>query len=79
MFIVRFSDKGPIPCSAPLKVFRLDPAQGFVRVPSSGPPPQTREDFVIHATKGAFTHDVPMIIDSATYLGVEFPYQIGGS
>jgi hypothetical protein len=79
LFVVCFSDEAPVPRPVPLKVFSFDPAPGFVRVPSSGPSPQTGEDFMIHATENALTHDVPMIVGPATYLRVELSYQIGGS
>ena len=42
--IAGFTEEGPVPISTPVKVFRFDPARGFVRVPSSCPSPQTRED-----------------------------------
>src|SRR5271166_6041012 len=54
LVIVRFPCKGPIHGPVPRKVLLLEPAQVFVWVPSSGPSPQTREDFVIHANKQAF-------------------------
>jgi len=47
-------------------------------VPSSCPLPQTREDSVIHASKYAFAHHVPMIVSPTTNLGVELIDQVGG-
>ena len=47
-------------------------------MPSPGPLPQTSEDGVINAVKGAFTHHVPVIIDPTPYFGVEPTDQIGG-
>ena len=46
-------------------------------MPSPGPLPQTSEDSVINAVKGAFTHHVPVIIDPTPYFGVEPTDQIG--
>ncbi len=47
-------------------------------MPSSCPLPQTREDGVIHASKDAFTHHVPMIVRPTANLGVELIDQSGG-
>ena len=47
-------------------------------MPSSCPSPQAREDVVIHASKDAFTHHVPMIVRPTANLGVELIDQIGG-
>lgn len=60
------------------KVLLLAPACGFVRVSSSCPSPQTREDVVIHAGKRAGTHHVPMIVGPTPDFGVEVTDQIGG-
>jgi len=78
LVITCLSDEAPVSIPVLLKVFLLDPAQGFVSVSSSGPSPQTREDFVIHASKRALTHDVPMIIGPTSNLGVELINQSGG-
>src|ERR1700688_5089685 len=45
--IADFTEEGPVTVSAPFKVFGFEPARGFVRVSSSCPLPQTREDGVI--------------------------------
>ena len=76
--IAGFSEEGPIAAPTPFKVFRFDPARGLVRVPSSCPLPQIREDGVIHASKCAFTHHVPMIVRPTANLRVELIDQIGG-
>ena len=47
-------------------------------MPSSCPLPQARGDVVIHASKDAFTHHVPMIVRPTANLGVELIDQIGG-
>ena len=47
-------------------------------MPSSCPLPQAREDIVIHASKDAFTHHVPMIVRPTTNVRVELIDQIGG-
>ena len=39
--IAGFTEEGPVPIPAPVKVFRFEPTRGFVRVPSSCPFPQT--------------------------------------
>src|SRR6266446_10872236 len=44
LVITGFTEEGPIPVFTPFKVFRLEPARAFVRVSSSCPLPQTRED-----------------------------------
>ena len=69
--IAGFAEEGPVPIPTPVKVFRFDPARGFVWVPSSCPSPQTREDDEINASERAFTHHVPMIIRPTTTLWVE--------
>src|SRR5271169_6810431 len=46
--IAGFTEEGPVTVPAPFKVFRFEPARGLVRVPSSCPLPQTREDGAIH-------------------------------
>ena len=40
--------------------------------------PQIREDGVIHASKYAFAHHVPMIVRPTANLRVELIYQVGG-
>src|SRR5216683_4478617 len=52
--IAGFTEEGPVPIPTPVKVFRFEPARAFVRVPSSCPSPQTREDVAIHVSKRAF-------------------------
>ena len=42
--IADFTEEGPVTVPTPFKVFRFDPARRLVRVPSSCPLPQTRED-----------------------------------
>jgi hypothetical protein len=76
--IAGFTEEGPVTVPTPFKVFRFDPARGLVRVPSSCPLPQTREDIVIHASKRAFAHHVPMIVGPTANLWVELIDQIGG-
>ena len=46
--IAGFTEEGPVTIPASVKVFRFEPARAFVRVPSSCPLPQTREDVAIH-------------------------------
>ncbi len=75
--IAGFSEEGPIAAPTPFKVFRFDPARGLVRVPSLCPLPQIREDGVIHASKCAFTHHVPMIVRPTANLRVELIDQVG--
>ena len=76
--IAGFTEEGPVPISAPVKVFRFDPARAFVGVSSSCPLPQTREDGVIDASERAFAHYVPMIVRPTTDHRVEFVNQFGG-
>ena len=76
--IASFTEEGPIPVPALVKIFRFDPARAFVRVSSSGPFPQTREDGAIDASERAFAHHVPMIVRPTANLWVELIDQIGG-
>jgi len=76
--IAGFTEEGPVPIPTPVKVFRFEPARAFVRVPSSCPSPQTREDSVIDASERAFAHPVPMIVRPTANLWVELIDQIGG-
>ena len=69
--IAGFTEEGPVTIPAPVKVFRLEPARAFVRVPSSCPLPQTGVEGVIHASKRAFAHHVPMIVGPTSNLWVE--------
>ena len=62
----------------PITVFRFEPARAFVRVSSSCPFPQTREEGVINASERAFAHHVPMIVRPTANLWVELIDQIGG-
>src|SRR5258708_13135119 len=73
-----FSEEGPVRARTPSKVILFAPACGLVRVSSSCPSPQTREDVVIHACKRACTHHMPMIVSPTPDFGVEFMDQIGG-
>ena len=76
--IARFTEEGPVTTTPQRKVLLFAPAGGLVRVSSSCPSPQTREDVVIHACKRACTHHVPMIVSPTPDFGVEFMDQIGG-
>src|SRR6266850_7374192 len=76
--IASFTEEGPVTIPASVKVFRFEPARAFVRVPSSCPLPQTREDDEIDASKRAFAHHVPMIVRPTANLWVELIDQIGG-
>src|ERR1700730_9954394 len=76
--IAGLTEEGPVTVPTPFKVFRFDPARGLVRVPSLCPLPPTREDSVIHASKRAFAHHVPMIVRPTSNLWVELIDQIGG-
>src|SRR6202795_3315553 len=76
--IAGFTEEGPVTVPAPFKVFWFEPARAFVRVPSSCPLPQTREDGVIDASERAFAHHVPMIVGPTANLWVELIDQIGG-
>ena len=76
--IAGFTEEGPITIPAPVKVFRFEPARAFVRVPSSCPLPQTREDVAIHVSKRVFAHHVPMIVRPTANFRVELIDQIGG-
>src|SRR5260370_677514 len=74
--IAGFTEEGPITIPAPVKVFRLEPARAFVRVSSSCPFPQTREEGVIDASERAFAHHMPMIVGPTANLGVELIDQL---
>ena len=76
--IAGFTEEGPVTIPAPVKVFRFEPARAFVRVPSSCPLPQTREEGVIDASECAFAHHVPMIVRPTANLRVELIDQVGG-
>ncbi len=76
--IAGFTEEGPVTIPASVKVFRFEPARAFVRVPSSCPLPQTREDVAIHVSKRVFAHHVPMIVRPTANLWVELIDQIGG-
>ena len=78
LVIARFTEEGPVTTTMRRKVLLFAPACGFVRVSSSCPSPQTREDFVINANERALTHHVPMIVGPAPDFGVELMDQIGG-
>ena len=72
LVITRFTEEGPVTTTTRRKVLLFAPARVLVRVSSSCPSPQTREDFVINANKRAFTHHLPMIVDPAPDFGVEY-------
>src|SRR5258705_1155523 len=76
--IAGFTEEGPVTIPTPVKVFRLEPALAFVRVSSSCPFPQTREDIAIHMSKRVFTHHVPMIVCSTANFWIELIDQISG-
>src|SRR6266849_10168496 len=76
--IAGFTEEGPVTIPTPVKVFRFDPARVFVRVSSSCPSPQTREDSVIDASERAFAHPVPMIVRPTANRWVELIEQSGG-
>ena len=78
LVVTRFTEEGPVTTTTRRKVLLFAPACVLVRVSSSCPLPQTREDVVIHAGKRACTHHVPMIVSPAPDGGVEFADQIGG-
>jgi hypothetical protein len=60
LVIPRFTEEGLVTTTTRRKVLLFAPACVLVRVSSSCPLPQTREDMVIHTVKGACTHHVPM-------------------
>jgi len=76
--IAGFPEEGPVTILAPFKVFRFEPARRLVRLSSSCPLPQTREDGVIDASERAFAHHVPMIVRPTADLWVELIDQNGG-
>jgi hypothetical protein len=78
LVIARFTEEGPVTTTMRRKVLLFAPAGGLVRVSSSCPSPQAREDVVIHAGKRACTHHVPMIVGPTPDFGVELMDQIGG-
>jgi hypothetical protein len=78
LVITRFTEEGPVTTTMRRKVLLFAPACVLVRVSSSCPSPQTREDFVINANECALTHHVPMIVGPAPDFGVELMNQIGG-
>ena len=78
LVITRFTEEGPVTTTTRRKVLLFAPACVLVRVSSSCPLPQTREDVVIHTGKRACTHHVPMIVGPTPDYGVEFTDQIGG-
>ena len=76
--IAGFTEEGPVPIPTSVKIFRFEPARTLVRVPSSCPSPQTREDDEIDASECAFAHHVPMIVRPTANLWVELIDQVGG-
>ena len=78
LVITRFTEEGPVTTTMRHKILLFAPACVLVRVSSSCPSPQTREDFVINASERALTHHVPMIVGPAPNFGVELMDQIGG-
>ena len=77
LVITRFTEEAPVTTTTRRKVLLFAPACVLVRVSSSCPLPQSREDMVIHAGKRTCTHHVPMIVSPAPDDGVEFADQIG--
>ena len=78
LVITRFTEEGPVTTTMRRKVLLFAPARVLVRMSSSCPSPQTREDFVINADERALTHHMPMIVGPASDFGVELMDQIGG-
>lgn len=78
LVVTCFPEEVPVTLPIPFKVFRFEPVRGFVRVPSSCPPPQTIEDDIIHVVKSTLAYHVSMIIGPTPYPRVEFLNQIGG-
>ncbi|MGC2539452.1 MAG: hypothetical protein WA350_21910, partial [Candidatus Sulfotelmatobacter sp.] len=78
LVIARFTEEGPVTTTTQRKVLVFAPACVLVRVSSSCPSPQTREDVVIHASERACTHHLPMIVGPTPDFGVELMDQIGG-
>jgi hypothetical protein len=72
LVITLFTEEGPVTTTTRGKVLLFAPACVLVRVSSSCPLPETREDMVIHAGKRACTHHVPMIVGPTPNFGVEF-------
>ena len=62
--IAGFTEEGPVTIPTPFKVFRFEPARALVRVPSSCPLPQTREECAIDAFERALAHHMPMIVSN---------------
>jgi hypothetical protein len=78
LVITLFTEEGPVATTTRRKVLLFAPACVLVRVSSSCPLPQTREDVEVHASERACTHHVPMIVGPTPNFGVEFTDQIGG-
>ena len=78
LVITLFTEEGPVATTTRRKVLLFAPACVLVRVSSSCPLPQTREDVVIHTGKRACTHRVPMIVGTTPDYGVECTDQICG-
>ena len=78
LVIPLFAEEGPVTTTARRKVLLFAPACVLVRVSSSCPLPQTRENVVIHASERPCTHHVPMIVGPTPNFGVEYTDQIGG-
>jgi hypothetical protein len=76
LVITRFTEEGPVTTTVRHKILLFAPACVLVRVSSSCPSPQTREDFVINANERALTDHVPMIVDPTPDFGVELMDQI---
>jgi hypothetical protein len=62
LVVTLFTEEGPVATTTGRKVLLFAPACVLVRVSSSCPLPQTREDVVIHASERACTHHVSMIV-----------------
>src|SRR6202047_5108084 len=78
LVIPLFAEEGPVTTTTRRKVLLFAPACVLVRVSSSCPLPQTREDVVIHASERACTYHVPMTVGPTPNFGVEYTDQIGG-
>jgi len=58
LVVARLPEEDPVVSSLLFKIFLFEPAWRFLLVPSPGPLPQTSEDGVINAVKGAFTQQM---------------------
>ena len=74
---VRFAEEAPDLTTTGLKVSRFEPTWTFIRMSSTCPPPQSKEDDGVDASECTLAHDVPVIVSPAPDLWVEFADQIG--